>query len=156
MTSRFTDETLLQNKNYREKHNINCIYCSPTRITQNINDNSVLFILELNNTKNKIEAIGLIKNNPRYGIPVYYNGNYNRYVFIGKYRISRENMNKQEEEIMKFFDFICFKGKYHLKRGSGITIFPQKILNLCYNTFDLLHFIKIMFHTRITPKEKKN
>lgn len=149
MTSRFSDETLLQNKKYREKTKKKCVYCSPSRITQNIKENSMLFILELNISKNRIEAIGLIQNIPKYGISVYSNGNYNRYVYIGKYRISRCEMTIEEEEIMKFFDIICFKGKFHMKRGSGITCFPLRILNICNTIFNLILFIKQMFNKRV-------
>lgn len=149
MTSRFSDETILQNRAYCARTGTKAVYCSPSRITQSIKENSALFILELNISKNRVEAIGLVKNRARYGIPVYSNGNYNRYVYVGQYRIERADMSPQEEEIMKFFDIICFHGKYHMKRGSGITRFPSYILNVCNKRFDLVEFIRGMFKRRI-------
>lgn len=149
MTSRFSDETILQNREYCAKTGTKSIYCSPSRITQNIKENSALFILELNISKNKIEAIGLVKNRAKYGINVYSNGNYNRYVYVGQYRIERSDMTKEEEKIMQFFDIICFHGKYHMKRGSGITRFPHTILNICNKRFNLVDYIRQMFKRRI-------
>jgi len=150
MTSRFSDETILQNREYCSKNGVKSIYCSPSRITQSIKENSALFILELNISKNRVEAIGLVKNRAKYGIQVYSNGNYNRYIYVGQYRIERSDMTEEEEKIMQFFDIICFRGKYHMKRGSGITRFTSYILNICNKRFDLVEYIRKMFKRRIS------
>jgi hypothetical protein len=151
MTSRFTDATLLQNREYRERTGTKSIYCSPARITGAIPENTVCFVLELNITHNRIEAIGIIRNRAAYGASVYDNGNYNRYFYKGGCRISRDSMSAEEENIMKFFDFVCFRGKNHCKRGSGITQFPARILNVCREKFDLVDYIRLMFCARICP-----
>lgn len=150
MTSRFTDETLLQNRAYCQRTKAKCIYCSPSRISQNIKENSALFILELNITRNRVEGIGLAKNCARYGVCVYSNGNYNRYSYLGHYRIARDDMTPEEEQIMGFFDIVCFRGIYHMKRGSGITRFPPDILRICNTRFDLVEFVRQMFKRRLS------
>jgi hypothetical protein len=149
MTSRFSAETIYQNAHYREQVKKGCIYCSPTPISQNIPDGSVLFVIELNITENRVEGIGMIKKKiPHNYIPVYENGNYNRFVYMGDYRISRNEMRDKEEQIMQFFDIICFRGKFHMKRGGGITQFPRIVEDRCKKVEDLLAFIKNMFKIR--------
>jgi hypothetical protein len=131
MTSRFSQETLLQNQAYRVRKNIKgCVYCSPMQITKKIPPDSVLFVIELNITTNKIAGIGLCKNKMKYGYSarIYENENYNRYIYQGAYRIAREEMTEEEEQIIKIFDMICFHGSTHLKRGGGITQFPIALL----------------------------
>ena len=111
LTSRFTNSTLTENRKYKEKNNMRCIYCSPDPITLKIPNDAVVFVLEMNNEMNKIEGIGMIRNHPivnKYS--VYSDGNYNRYVFKGKHYISRKSMNNKEEELMQAFDILCFKG----------------------------------------------
>lgn len=150
MTSRFTDETLSQNRAYCIRARVKCIYCSPSRISSSVREDTAMFILELNNSKNRVEGIGLVKNRARYGVSVYSNGNYNRYSYLGHYRIARADMTPEEEEIMKFFDVICFHGIYHMKRGSGITRFPPEILRVCKTRFDLVEFVRQMFKRRVS------
>ena len=33
LTSRFNNSTYMENHNYRQHHNIGCIYCSPSRVS---------------------------------------------------------------------------------------------------------------------------
>ena len=61
--TRFNDETFKEYKAWRLKNNYQgSIYTSPVTIKNNIYPDAQLFILEMNNSKNKIEAIGIIKN----------------------------------------------------------------------------------------------
>jgi hypothetical protein len=107
----------------------------------------------MNNEINKITGIGMVRNHPysnKYS--VYRNGNYNRYVYVGKYRIDRSEMNEYEERIMKFFDILCFTGNRHMKRGQGLKSFPVDILYRCNRTMDLVNFISEMFKRKINTK----
>jgi hypothetical protein len=99
-------------------------------LARNIPPEAVLFVLELNITTNKITGIGLCKNKMKYGYSarIYENENYNRYIYQGAYRIPRDEMTEEEEQIIKIFDMICFHGNTHLKRGGGITQFPMSVL----------------------------
>ena len=151
LTSRFTNSTLMENRKYKEKNNIGCIYCSPDPITKRIPNGAVVFILEMNNEMNKIEGIGMIRNHPivnKYS--VYNDGNYNRYVFKGKHYISRKSMNDKEEELMQAFDILCFKGNKHMKRGQGLKSFPIEMLYNCRNILDIIKFICNMFKIRMS------
>jgi len=130
MTSRFSTETYEQNMLIKKAYNIQCIYGTPTEISKLIPKRNILFILEMNNTKNRIEGIGLIVNkviisDPRYCI--YKNGNYNRYTYKGRYRLSRDMIERYNSGLLEVFDYILFKEKTHLKRGSGFTKIPKKL-----------------------------
>ena len=158
LTSRFNNETWSENQQYRMKHkNIGCIYCTPEQISQLIPIDSIIFILEMNNDTNKIIGIGMVRNNPicdKYY--VYKEGNYNRYVYVGKNRISRDEMSVEEEEIMTVFDILCFKGNKHMKRGHGLKSFPIDILYRCSKRLNLVDFISEMFKKRLIQKTEKN
>ena len=60
LTSRFTNSTLMENRKYKEKNNLGCIYCSPDPITKKIPNDAVVFVLEMNNESNTIEGLSLI------------------------------------------------------------------------------------------------
>ena len=150
LTSRFNEATLSENRQYKRRKNIGCIYCSPTPISSDVPLDSIMFVLEMNTDKNVIEGIGMVRNHAHVNkYNVYKDGNYNRYVFVGKNYISRQDMNEDEEEIMKAFDILCFTGNNHMKRGQGIKKFPTRMLYNCRNKIDLVEFIKGMFKRRI-------
>ena len=66
-------------------------------MTNQIPIDSAVFVLEMNNDKNKIMGIGMVRNHPVLNkYRVYKNNNYNRYVYTGKHYINREAMNPQE------------------------------------------------------------
>jgi hypothetical protein len=87
-----------------------------------------MFVLEMNNDTNRIIGIGMLRNIPRKGNIVYEEGNYNRFSYIGKKRIDRSQLDAREEALMNILDEKCFKGKGHLKRGQGLTLFPMAVL----------------------------
>jgi hypothetical protein len=155
VTTRFNTETLLENAKFRQQNpKVGCVYCSPAPISQKIPQNMILYVMEMNNTINKIVAIGMVKN---YAIcskyKVYQHSSYNSFVYLGKTpRITRENMTEEEEEIMKVFDTLCFKGASNMKRGHGITAFPVELLYRVSKTKDLVDFVKQMFTRRIQRK----
>ena len=151
LTSRFNDATWNENTYYRSMHpGINCIYCSPSQITESVPIDTVMFILEMNNDKNKIIGLGMVRNHPHINrYTVYSNGNYNRYVFVGKQRIDRDDMSVDEDRIMKVFDILCFTGNKHMKRGNGLQLFPVEMLYRCSKRIDLVQFISEMFKKRI-------
>jgi len=154
LTTRFNDSTWSENELFRQQHpGLNCVYCSPDPISQNIPIDSVIFILEMNNDTDKILGIGMVRNHPilnKYN--VYEHGNYNRYVYTGKHRIDRSSMSEEEERIMQVFDILCFKGNRHMKRGQGLKSFPVDMLYRCSKKLDLVKFIANMFKIRLTNK----
>ena len=133
ITSRFNNSTWLENCNYREGHKeIGCIYCSPQEITSKIDPNTILLVIEMNNSTNKIEGIGIIKNTIKVNkyYRVYDTGNFNRYTYTGKYRIDRSVLENYNKKLVEMFDNILFKNKTHVKRGSGLTRLPAKLYKL--------------------------
>ena len=62
-TTRFNNDTIIENMVYREKTKIPVIYGTMIKIHRKIDIGSFLFIVEMNNDTNKIEGIGLVKNN---------------------------------------------------------------------------------------------
>lgn len=149
VTTRFDDYTWSENINFREKHTLTgCIYGSPQPMSPKIIQDSLVFVIEMNNSTNQIEGIGAIKNTIRLDkyFRVYETGNFNRYVFRGKHRISRDKLFKLNEPLVTILDYILFKEKTHLKRGAGFTQIPERLLKhkKCEN-LDILNIIKEMF-----------
>ena len=133
-STRFNAKTWEENCSYREREKFSgCIYCAPTPLSQKILPNSIVFVVEMNNTRNKIEGVGVIKNIPNYNFTkrdrFYEDSNYNAYVYKGGYRLSRQELKQSNSRIVKALDNVLFKGKSHLKRGSGIKTIPEKFLN---------------------------
>lgn len=164
-TSRFNTTTRVRNEEYRVKKIPNgCLYGSPQMITRRIPQEMNIMVLEMDNTDNRIFGIGLIKNIPYYnkyriyGEQVECCDDYNRYVYIGKYHIRREDMNEEEEIVMKVFDELCFRGHMHMKRGQGLKAFPLKILWRTKHILDLRGYVEKMFKRRYFEKkeERKN
>jgi hypothetical protein len=150
LTSRFDNKTAETNRLYRSNYpTIGCIYGSPTKIASHIPDDAIMMILEMNNDTNRIIGIGLVTNHPNYkGYKVYGNGNYNRNIFRGQFRIDRNDMDEEECEVMKAFDVFCFTGNTHLKRGSGLSSFPIEILFRCNSVLNITDYLLVMFKKR--------
>lgn len=155
MITCFTNKTLDENKTYRQKHNMTgCVYGSPLLVSQYIEFNKNLMILEMNNDQNRIMGIGLVKNNGIYKkCKIYNENNYNRFIYSGVYYIDRADLSDEEETIMKIFDILCFKGNRHMKRVIGIKSFPPDVLYRCSKILDLVDFVRNMFLTRINSKK---
>ena len=154
MTSRFNTETRLENQSFREKNWKNgCIYCSPQEVSQKIPLKSKMIVLEMDNDKNQIYAVGRCTNRPviqKY--PVYQNKNMNMYNYIGNYRITRNELTEIEEAVFKALDQLCFYGNDHMKRGNGLKSFPVKLLVNCKNVMDIPEFLENMFTIRFPLK----
>ena len=148
-STRFNNETLESNYKYRADKKINgCIYGSCMMINEKYPINSLLFVIEMNNTQNKIEGIGLIKNRlilDKY-YKIYKDGNYNRYTYGGKYWISREQIMEYNSILVEIFDKILFKGKSNVKRISGISVVTEKLFKRWeYDVYMITRQINQMF-----------
>ena len=149
VSTRFNDFTWNENVNYRSKNNINgCSYGAPYMMSPKIELDSLVFVIEMNNSTNKIEGIGLVRN--KASLDKQYNihseRNYNRYSFHGKYRVSRDEIERTNPQLVVIFDYILFKGYTHLKRGIGFTAVSEKLLRhpKC-NGIDLHNELKGLF-----------
>jgi hypothetical protein len=146
VSNRFTDATWRANEEYRKKNGIEgCIYGSPQRLCTRIDMNSLMYVIEMNNSQNKIIGIGIIRNKiqtDKY-YSIYETGNYNRYIFKGNYHLNREELPKQ---LIDGLEHILFKNKTHMKRGSGMTIVPEKLLrNEKFGEMDVKEEIRKVF-----------
>lgn len=156
MTSRFNTSTREENQRFRErkKWNQGCLYCTPEPLPERIPFYSKILVLEMDNDQNKIFGVGFLVNKPfvnRYNI--YENENYNRYNYVGKYRIPRKELTLQEEEVFAALDVLCFKGTEHMKRGQGLRSFPIKLILRCKPLIDIPDFIENMFISRYSSRD---
>jgi hypothetical protein len=147
-TTRFNNSTWNENVAFRSKYNYSgCIYGSPSQLSSKIDKDAVLFIIEMNNTTNKIEGIGVVRNTNRHDkyYCIYNAGNFNRYTFTGKYRMDRIELLEVNPNLVKTLDQVLFKGKSHSKRSDSITLFPTKIMRELFDEIDIAKEIKNIF-----------
>ena len=128
--TRFNRITFEENENFRNKNNIKCIYSCPVKISNNILPNKDLIILEMNNSTNTIEGLGLIKNKLylKNKYKIYSDNNYNRYTYLSNFRIDK-NQLKNDLGIIRLNELenLLFNSYKHCKRGQGIQIIPKHI-----------------------------
>jgi len=162
VVSRFNNETYERNKSFRTIKGVGCIYGTPFPINT-IGPNEVVFVVEMNIEENRVEGIGIILNIVKTGnqYDMYNDYNFNRYVYCGKYHLTREEIEMYREDntevkdeehlipqvnILEILDTVLFKGKSHLKRGSHYHRITDKLLNRCGTTAKKVQdFIKKMF-----------
>lgn len=146
--TRFNNKTYDQNINYRKNHNEIVIYGSTLKIRDTYTIGSLIFVAEMNNDKNQIEGIGLIRNLLVYDKKhkIYDNNEYNRYIYKGSYWLSRSQINEFNPDIIEIFDNILFKGKSHLKCRIGITVISEKLfVHWNYELRILKNMVKELF-----------
>jgi hypothetical protein len=153
VSTRFSDDTWRKNNEYRNKYEYNgCIYGSSTPLCCKIPVGVGVFVIEMNNSLNRIEGIGYIRNRiqPDKYFKVYNEDHFNKYVFRGQTRIDRSYIEEHNDELLQSLDYILFKEKTHMKRGSGFTRVPQKLFNheKC-NKKNIPKEIKILFQKYI-------
>ena len=156
VTTRFNNITWNENEDYIKKNpTFGCIYGTPEQVNSEYKDKSVLFVLEMNNSINKIMGIGMVANVchvKKYRI--YNDDNYNRYAYVGKYRIDRNNVSEEEEIILQVFDRLCFQGSGHQKKLPGLKGFPlDRLFKLRKRKdLDLVDYLKEMFKHEMLNK----
>lgn len=158
--TRFNNITYSENRVWIKENNYNvgCIYGTPVKISENIFPETKLIVLEMNNSKNIIEGIGIIKNslakeNKKY-YKIYSDNNYNRFIYKSNYRINRANFNNYEKQVIELLEKLLFKSAYHCKRGQGIQKIPKKIVE--NKEFNFIEFLLNMYNKRfVTIKNIK-
>lgn len=155
LSTRFTSNTYLELYRYKHQKEIenNALYGVKTPMGQNIDIHKYLFVLEMNNTINKIVGIGMIKNfkSKNQDIQIYNDSSLNNHIYTSSFHVqlidpirinnySRSSLSKNKvldiycENIpSEFVDLMedeiipnCFFGKGHIKRGGGFTRYPMK------------------------------
>ena len=112
-TTRFNNITYIENKLWRLSNDYNgCIYSSPHKISSKIKPYKKIIVIEMNNDLNLITGIGCIKNYTKYNktIKIHKQQKYNRYIYMGKKRVSREKISK---EILEHLEHLLFKTSKH-------------------------------------------
>lgn len=143
-TTRFSNATFAENQGYRKAEKIDgCIYGLPVSMPRGVRKGELVFIAEMNIESKQIMGIGRVVNfryqDQRYKI--YSDRGYNRYVYKGRCRISRENI--VDKESLSILENILFKGKGHMCRGHGITrLNPKKLKE---NKEKIIAFLKKLF-----------
>ena len=133
LTTRFTTETFQENKRYRDTNNIPCIYSSSLPISDKLPYHDY-YVLEMNNSTNRIMGIGKISKTLQPTASIYSYKYYNRYTYKGIYapitdqcqetNVSVSNIPQKYKDIITRVEKKIFYGKGHLKRGSSFTSFP--------------------------------
>jgi hypothetical protein len=141
-TTRFTQQTWQENKAYRESHSRQgCVYGTPKRMARTIPLGAPVFILEMNNTRRRIEGVGYVRNEVcARRCVVYRMGNYNRYTYKGPCRVDRTMLKGREEIVFRVLEAIVFGTHRLLMFGQGITRLPRWVqANRQLQLVDLLH-----------------
>lgn len=147
-TTRFNNKTYDENYKYKQLlTDTACIYGTPIKIKPSIPLESIVYVIEMNNSTNKIEGIGIIVNkhvvDKNYRI--YQEMDYNRYIYKGRRHISITQItNEYDKQIIYVLEQLLFKGERHCKRSQGITQLQQWILHNKYN-FDFVKAIETIF-----------
>lgn len=133
--TRFDNETWAQNYDYRQSKNIDgCVYGVPSKITENIQVDEWVCVIEMNNETNQVMGIGLIKNYLKMEKrnKIYDEQYYNNYTYVGKQHLNRNEIQKQT---LDHLECMLFYGKGHLKRGKGIQQIPASLIETNIHTF---------------------
>ncbi len=151
MITRFDESTHQEMLEYCKKiKGVQCCYGVPRLVSNYVNPEGIMFVLEMNNSINKIEGIGMVRNIAITGKHrIYDQDNYNRYAYLGKTRISREQMTSEENAVVKTLEAYCFKGATHPKRGQGINFFPPNVLESMKEDLNVIDYIIGMFKRRL-------
>ena len=151
--TRFNCDTWRENEEWRKTNKYNgCIYGTPREMKPSIPIGSTIFVFEMHNDENRIKAIGIITKEIIRDkcYKIYKDGNYNRYVYKGNYRLDIECLSKENKNIIEKFNMLIFKTKKHIKRGQGITEIPKWMINeleidcteFCAELMSSVHYIK--------------
>ena len=127
-TTRFSNKTYVENYIWKLNNNYSgAIYGSPHRICEKIAPYKKIIVIEMNNDLNLVMGIGCVKNYLRFNktYKIHKESKYNRYVYKGKKRIDRENI---EPYILEQLEYILFTTSQHYKRLRGITCIPVRRL----------------------------
>ena len=161
-STRFNNVTFAENMAYRKKVEVTVLYVPSIRIHQKYDIGTYMYVFEMNNEKNKIEGIGIIKNQVVYDkkYKIYSDSDYNRIIYRGNYWLSRDQLVELDSELVDIFEKMLFKGKSHLKRQSGITVITEKLTKKWDQDLDVLKrrvknlFISV-FKKEVEDKEEK-
>ncbi len=138
MTTRFSDFGFSENKDWRESRGMKgCIYGTPKMVSSKVEDGVAMFVIEMNNNRNRIEGVGFVVNRScedNYKRRIHADGNLNRYIYEGVYRLDKSDITEgYHKKVIWVLEMLLFKGARHSKRSIGVTRLPEW---LKYNRFE--------------------
>lgn len=139
--TRFDNKTYAENRDWCKRSGFTgTIYGSPVRISESIEPDTILFVLEMNNSTNKIMGIGMIRaggsGQSTFGggkrCRIYSDNNYNRFIYRSDHRIDMysDYLPLEFHKKIKIIETLLFSGSRHCKRGQGISLIPLWIKNI--------------------------
>tara|TARA_Y100000389_G_C17258896_1_gene411962 strand:+ start:249 stop:749 length:501 start_codon:yes stop_codon:yes gene_type:complete len=149
----FNSVTLQENRDWLKNNNFKgCIYGTPIKISESCLPETEIIVIEMNNTKNKIEGLGFINNKlikeDKKKYKIYTDNNYNRFIYSSNKHITKSEFSKDEEIIIKKLEKLLFKTHNHCKRGQGIQRIPKHINN--NQEFDYKKFLNNIYNKYFT------
>lgn len=133
-TTRFNSYTYQENQRY--KKNVlggfnGSLYSTTMPLPVSAPLDKYIFVIEMNNTLNRVMGFGFIKNilaNDQ-SVRIYDNPGFNNYIYKSSFHVSADD-DRMEDTWKKFiedeFERTLFYGKSNLKRGSSFTRLPMK------------------------------
>ena len=148
--TRFDNKTFLENVTWKKKHGeIGCVYGTPIKISEKILPEMEIIVIEMNNSENVIEGLGIIKNKlqreNKKKYKIYDDNNYNRFIYKSVMRIDRSSFSRYEKTVIQELETMLFTTRRHSKRGQGIQSLPKFIKN---KEFDYCKFLKDLYYSR--------
>lgn len=162
VAARFSAQTWEEHCAYRERKKlVGCVYGSPLPMAESIPYRAPVFVLEMNFQQHRIMGIGLLSNDCLVGIHhIYKDTQYNVCAYEGNYRVDREEMTREEQEIMEVFDDALFWKSKIWRTRNGLTQIPKWVRDLPdFNYKDVLRdmFVsRFRSQTEKTPNDNKN
>lgn len=157
VAARFSAPTWEEHCSYRERKKlVGCVYGAPLPIANSIPYRAPVFVLEMNFQQHRIMGVGLVSNDFLVGVHhIYKDTQYNVCSYSGKYRVDREEMTREEEEIMSLFDDALFWKSKIWRIRNGLTQIPQWIRDL--SNFNYRQVLRDMFVKRfVKPNTSLN
>jgi hypothetical protein len=143
-----------------ESVSVSAVATVDSSVNASSNINSIkLLVLEMHNDLNRIMGIGAVFARSHYHRYAMYSDNkYNVCAFMGPYRIDRTEMTPEEEAVLVMLDALCFRGKRHMKRLRGLTLFPEELCGHVRESHgvDLRAEIQSMFRRRFAVSKSHN
>jgi hypothetical protein len=153
-TTRFTEKTWDECSTWMKKREkTGCVYNSPMRISDTVPIRAHMFIVEMNNDRNKVMGIGLIRNTLGHckKVRIYQDHYYNRYCYRGEQRLDRSELLAETVLIegvsvglLRLLEVLCFMGSTHSKRNRGISLLPKQVIDNGYISLEVC--IKKLFN----------
>lgn len=144
VTTRFNNETYAQNRRFCAKYNYKSLYSNPHALPASIPIDATVYVIEMNNTTDKIVGFGKFKNRLKYNVyNIYEVEFYNQNHFVGEDRIGSEEFHENDKAFIQSLEQQLFHGRGHLKRGHRMLSFPHAKIGTCLkNGLDIIETIE--------------